>query len=84
MDSCTGPFIGRIQSAVTAGALQIPTPVCVIPASPRVIPAKAGIQYVRDSRIRAPWIPAFAGKTQGDERMTLEAGIRSARENNDA
>jgi len=29
-----------------------------------VIPAKAGIQYVRSGVVYEPWIPAFAGMTR--------------------
>jgi len=64
MEPANEPNQRASQSAVKAGALQIPTPVCVIPASIRVIPAKAGIQYMQNGRIPAPWIPACAGKTQ--------------------
>jgi tungstate transport system substrate-binding protein len=48
----------------------IPAPSSVIPALPSVIPAKAGIQSF-PKRLRAPWIPAFAGMTVYFAAMTM-------------
>ena len=44
-------------------------------------PAKAGIQWDDYRRSAWVWVPAFAGKTVGDEGIVLTASLRAQRSN---
>jgi len=55
-------FCGALGDGVRANASKLP--VKIVRRFPCVIPAKAGIQSLRTALYK-PWIPAFAGMTQG-------------------